>query len=43
MNGEGSEKRKEWGVALRVFMYVVVAHGLAAFLWLLFEIGANSS
>jgi len=30
------------GVALRVFIYIVVGHVLAGFLWLLFYIGSHS-
>ncbi|SFE04951.1 hypothetical protein SAMN05216251_101295 [Actinacidiphila alni] len=37
----GSESRKERGVVLRVLMYVVVAHLLAFFIWLLFLVGAR--
>jgi|GEM_PF-5921367 hypothetical protein len=40
--GAGSEKYKERGVTLRVFVYVVAGHFLAGFLWLLFYIGAHS-
>jgi hypothetical protein len=35
----GSERRKERGVVLRVLVYVVVAHLLAFFIWLLFLVG----
>ena len=35
----GSERRKERGVTLRVLVYVVVAHLLAFFIWLLFLVG----
>lgn len=35
----GSERRKERGVVLRVLVYVVVAHFLAFFIWLLFLVG----
>ncbi|MFF7159654.1 DUF6126 family protein [Streptomyces sp. NPDC008139] len=35
----GTEKRKERGVVLRVLVYVVVAHALAFFIWLLFLVG----
>ncbi|MDJ0346033.1 DUF6126 family protein [Streptomyces sp. H10-C2] len=40
---EGSERRKERAVVLRVLVYVVVAHILAAFIWLLFVLGAHSN
>lgn len=39
----GTESRKERGVVLRVLVYVVVAHALAAFIWLLFVVGAHSN
>jgi hypothetical protein len=35
----GTERRKERGVVLRVLVYVVVAHLLAFFIWLLFLVG----
>ncbi|WFB06389.1 DUF6126 family protein [Streptomyces sp. LX-29] len=41
-NGAGTEEYKERGVALRVFIYVVAAHALGAFIWLLFELGASA-
>ncbi len=34
----GSERRKERGVVLRVLVYVAVAHFMAFFLWLLFAV-----
>ena len=34
--GAGSEKYKERGVMLRVFVYVIAGHAFAGFLWLLF-------
>jgi hypothetical protein len=37
----GSESRKERGVVLRVLVYVVVAHLLAFFIWLLFLVGGG--
>lgn len=40
---EGSERRKERAVVLRVMVYVVVAHLLAAFIWLLFVLGAHGN
>ncbi|WTR18904.1 DUF6126 family protein [Streptomyces sp. NBC_00138] len=40
--GGGTERWKGRGVALRVFVYVVVGHLLAGFLWLLFYIGSHS-
>jgi hypothetical protein len=38
----GTEQWKRRGVALRVFIYVVVGHMLAGFLWLLFYVGSHS-
>lgn len=38
----GTEQWKGRGVALRVFVYVVVGHVLAGFLWLLFYVGSRS-
>ncbi|MCM2425222.1 DUF6126 family protein [Streptomyces sp. RKAG337] len=40
---EGSERRKERAVVLRVLVYVVVAHLLAGFIWLLFVLGAHGN
>lgn len=40
--GAGSEKYKERGVVLRVFVYVIAGHLFAGFLWLLFYVGAHS-
>ncbi|MCZ4100173.1 hypothetical protein G3I60_29365 [Streptomyces sp. SID13666] len=40
---EGSERRKERAVVLRVLVYVVVAHLLAGFVWLLFVLGAHGN
>ncbi|SHN04182.1 DUF6126 family protein [Actinacidiphila paucisporea] len=37
----GSEKRKQRGVVIRVLVYVVVAHLLAAYLYFLFDIAAK--
>ena len=37
----GSESRKERGVVLRVLVYVVAAHLLAFFIWLLFVVGGS--
>jgi hypothetical protein len=34
----GSERSKERGVVLRVLVYVVVAHLLAFYLWLMFAV-----
>jgi hypothetical protein len=34
----GSERSKERGVTLRVLVYVVVAHALAFYLWLMFAV-----
>lgn len=42
VGGGGSEQWKRRGVALRVFIYVVVGHMLAGFLWLLFFVGSHS-
>lgn len=39
----GTESRKERGVVLRVLVYVVAAHALAAFIWMLFVVGAHSN
>ncbi len=41
-NGAGTEEYKERGVALRVFVYVVAGHFFAAFIWLLFYLGAHA-
>ncbi|MEU3464809.1 DUF6126 family protein [Streptomyces sp. NPDC006733] len=40
---EGTEQRKERAVVLRVMVYVVVAHALAGFIWLLFVLGAHGN
>lgn len=40
--GAGSEKYKERGVILRVFVYVIAGHVFAGFLWLLFYVGAHA-
>jgi hypothetical protein len=37
----GSEKRKQRGVVIRVLVYVVVAHLLAAYLYFLFTIAGK--
>lgn len=37
-----SERWKERGVALRVFVYVFVTHLFAGFVWLLFYIGEHA-
>lgn len=37
----GSEKRKQRGVVIRVLVYVVVAHLLAAYLYFMFEVAAK--
>ncbi|SEP01015.1 DUF6126 family protein [Actinacidiphila rubida] len=34
----GSEERKERGVRFRVLVYVVVAHVMALYLWLMFAV-----
>jgi Family of unknown function (DUF6126) len=40
-NGAGSEKYKERGVFLRVFIYVFATHLFAGFIWLLFWVGGH--
>jgi hypothetical protein len=40
--GAGSEKYKERGVTLRVFVYVIAGHLFAGFLWLLFYVGSHA-
>ncbi|MFI0941575.1 DUF6126 family protein [Streptomyces sp. NPDC021020] len=37
----GTERRKQRGVVLRVLVYVVLAHGLAAYLYFLFTIAGK--
>jgi hypothetical protein len=37
----GSEKRKQRGVAIRVLVYVVVAHLMAAYLYFMFEVASK--
>lgn len=37
----GSEKRKQRGVAVRVLVYVVVAHLMAAYLYFMFEVAGK--
>lgn len=37
----GSEKRKQRGVAVRVLVYVVVAHLMAAYLYFMFEVASK--
>ncbi|MEU2258990.1 DUF6126 family protein [Streptomyces sp. NPDC019645] len=37
-----SERWKERGVALRVFVYVFATHAFAGFVWLLFYVGQNA-
>lgn len=39
--GAGSEKYKERGVFLRVFVYVFATHLFAGFVWLLMYIGGH--
>ncbi|MGW7003291.1 DUF6126 family protein [Streptomyces sp. NPDC054933] len=39
--GAGSEKYKERGVLLRVFVYVFATHLFAGFIWLLFYVGGH--
>jgi hypothetical protein len=38
----GTERRKQRGVVLRVLVYVVLAHGLAAYLYFLFTIAGKN-
>ncbi|WP_372509369.1 DUF6126 family protein [Streptomyces humicola] len=40
-NGAGTEKYKERGVFLRVFIYVFATHLFAGFIWLLFYLGGH--
>ena len=40
--GAGTETYKARGVVMRVFIYVVAGQAFAAFLWLLFYVGAHS-
>jgi hypothetical protein len=40
-SGAGSEKYKERGVFLRVFVYVFATHLFAGFIWLLFWVGGH--
>jgi hypothetical protein len=40
-NGAGTEKYKERGVFLRVFIYVFATHLFAGFIWLLFFLGGH--
>ncbi|MFF0475100.1 DUF6126 family protein [Streptomyces sp. NPDC004284] len=37
-----SERWKERGVMLRVFVYVFATHAFAGFVWLLFYVGQNA-
>lgn len=37
----GSEKRKQRGVVIRVLVYVVVAHLMAAYLYFMFEVASK--
>ena len=39
--GADSEKSKERGVFLRVFVYVFATHLFAGFIWLLFFLGSH--
>ncbi len=39
--GAGSERFKERGVLLRVFVYVFATHLFAGFIWLLFYVGGH--
>ena len=39
--GAGSERYKERGVLLRVFVYVFATHLFAGFIWLLFYVGGH--
>ncbi|WP_229866834.1 DUF6126 family protein [Streptomyces gelaticus] len=46
MSGSGdeseSERWKERGVALRVFVYVFATHLFAGFIWILFYVGEHA-
>ncbi|MFJ9680028.1 DUF6126 family protein [Streptomyces sp. NPDC101194] len=44
MSGSGgeSERWKERGVALRVFVYVFATHLFAGFVWILFYVGEHA-
>ncbi|MFJ9737364.1 DUF6126 family protein [Streptomyces sp. NPDC101166] len=35
------EERFPRGIWIRLFIYIAVGHALAAFIWLLFEVGAK--
>ncbi|MFF9346797.1 DUF6126 family protein [Streptomyces sp. NPDC014734] len=41
-SGGGSERWKERGVALRVFVYVFATHLFAGFVWILFYVGEHA-
>ncbi|WSY83155.1 DUF6126 family protein [Streptomyces sp. NBC_00876] len=41
-SGSGSERWKERGVALRVFVYVFATHLFAGFIWILFYVGGHA-
>ncbi|MBO7940489.1 MULTISPECIES: DUF6126 family protein [Streptomyces] len=36
-----TEERLPRGIWIRLIIYIAVGHVLAAFIWLLFEVGAN--
>lgn len=40
--GSESERWKERGVALRVFVYVFATHLFAGFIWILFYVGEHA-
>ena len=40
--GGGTERWKQRGVTLRVFVYVILGHVLAGWLWFLFYLGRHS-
>ncbi|MFD0290067.1 DUF6126 family protein [Streptomyces sp. NPDC127118] len=40
--GSESERWKERGVALRVFVYVFATHLFAGFIWILFYVGERA-
>ncbi|MFF2406306.1 DUF6126 family protein [Streptomyces sp. NPDC058092] len=41
-SGGGSERWKERGVALRVFVHVFATHLFAGFVWILFYVGEHA-
>ncbi|MFE0771708.1 DUF6126 family protein [Streptomyces sp. NPDC058861] len=40
--GTDTERWKERGVMLRVFVYVFATHAFAGFVWILFYVGQNA-